>query len=476
MQLKRKSSFRRSIASFSRWRGRDKEKVRSDRSPKKGNDPSQVHKEMFVTLPRTSGIKCFKCLGKGHITSRSPNKRAMILRENGEIESDSSRGDTSTSTIIHSRPYRLEWLRKYEDKVLYDVVPMEATDLLLGRLWQYDRKVIRDGVTKRFTFVHMGQKIVLKPLPSKATQEDKKIERKEKKREKYEASYKEAWKWNSWRTRFGFPCSVMSLEDTIALMPRDPLPCANGSLPKKTIGGSFIHIFNSKGTRIIVSDRDSKFLDHFWISLWSRLGTKLLCSTTCHPQMDGQTKHVCLMLNLLIIELSIAQLIVHLLRLTYCFNPNPRSPFVYLLYLIVLMMKAYPKLNLFKIFMIKPYARSANRGRKEVLFKERDLVWVHWRKDRFPHPRKYKLLPRGDVPFKILWKINDNVYQMDMPLEFKGSTTFNVIDLTPYDIGVKKSNLRTNSFQGEEDNAYTKREDLTLKWLITQSRLRRIQE
>ncbi|XP_024010389.1 uncharacterized protein LOC112085411 [Eutrema salsugineum] len=79
----------------------------------------------------------------------------------------------------------------------------------------------------------------------------------------------------------------------------------------------------------------------------------------------------------------------------------------------------------------KYYTKHANKGRKEVVFEEGDMVWIYLRKDRFPNERKYKLMPRIDGPFKIIKKINNNAYQLNLQ---------------------EDTDLRSNPFQVGEEN------------------------
>jgi hypothetical protein len=54
------------------------------------------------------------------------------------------------------------------------------------------------------------------------------------------------------------------------------------------------------------------------------------------------------------------------------------------------------------------------------------------RKERLTELRKSKLMSRAAAPFKILAKINDNAYKLELPPEFRVSPCFNISDLRPY--------------------------------------------
>ncbi|WVZ89455.1 hypothetical protein U9M48_035861 [Paspalum notatum var. saurae] len=192
----------------------------------------------------------------------------------------------------------------------------------------------------------------------------------------------------------------------------------------------------------IVSDRDAKFLSHFWRTLWNKLGTKLLFSTTCHPQTDGQTEVVnrtlgtmlraVLKKNLKVWEecLPLVEFAynrathsttkVSPFQVVYGFNPlapidilplrtserihsdaKKRAEFI-------LQMHETTKHNIEK--KNEKYIITGSKGKQEIKLQPGDLVWLHLRKDRFPELRKSKLMPRADGPFKIIEKINGNAY------------------------------------------------------------------
>jgi hypothetical protein len=172
----------------------------------------------------------------------------------------------------------------------------------------------------------------------------------------------------------------------------------------------------------IVLERDAKFLSHFWRTLWNKLGTKLLFSTTCHPQTDGQTEVVnrtlgtmlraILKKNLKIweeclphVEFAYNQAIhsttkVSPFQVVYGFNPYapidilplPTSERIYSDAKeradFILQMHETTNHNIEK--MNEKYRIPGSKGRKEVKLEPGDLVWSHLRKDRFPDLRMSK--------------------------------------------------------------------------------------
>ena len=103
-QLKRKGSTRvgQNSGSSSSWKS-NWSKREDQPSFKAKAEPSKEHKaggtlnqgKSDSQPSRTRDIKCFKCLGAGHIASQCPNKRVMVLKDEGGIESEDESDDES---------------------------------------------------------------------------------------------------------------------------------------------------------------------------------------------------------------------------------------------------------------------------------------------------------------------------------------------------------------------------------------------
>jgi len=95
-----------------------------------------------------------------------------------------------------------------------------------------------------------------------------------------------------------------------------------------------------------------------------------------------------------------------------------------------------------------------------------------------------KLSPRGDDPFKIIKKINDNAYQLDLLVEYGVHPTFNITDLVPFtgtmDDEDDHQDLRANPLQGGGDDVtppspIAPSSPSPLKGPITRSMMKKIQ-
>jgi hypothetical protein len=236
------------------------------------------------------------------------------------------------------------------------------------------------------------------------------------------------------------------------------IPCHKSDNASHIVDLFFTEIVRLHGVpNTIVSDRDAKFLSHFWRTLWFKLRSKLLFSTTCHPQTDGQTQVVNRTLSTLLrvvlktnlklweeclphIEFAYNRSVhsttkVSPFQVVYGFNP--RAP-IDLLPLPPSEMTCFDasqrselqettKLNIEK--MNEKYRIAASKGPKEVKLEPGDLVRVQLRKVQFLELRKSKHMSRPAGPFKIIAKINDNAYKLELPPEFGVSPSFNISDL-----------------------------------------------
>ena len=160
--------------------------------------------------------------------------------------------------------------------------------------------------------------------------------------------------------------------------------------------------------RTIVSDRDTKFLSYFWKTLWSKLGTRLLFFTTCHPQTDGQTEVVNRTLSTMlwaVLKKNLKLWEENLSHVEFAYNRAVHSTTKFCPFEIVYGFKPTTPIDLLSLpmqervnfdaskraefvknlhdraranieKMTKIYEKRANKGRKKMLLEAGDLVWV----------------------------------------------------------------------------------------------------
>ncbi|KAL4386910.1 hypothetical protein GQ457_09G019990 [Hibiscus cannabinus] len=81
--------------------------MKVERQLKKKGGPSrnvkpiaETNKGKGTTMPaRSRDVQCFKCLGRGHIASQCPNRNTMLLRDDGEVESEQEEEENENDAI-----------------------------------------------------------------------------------------------------------------------------------------------------------------------------------------------------------------------------------------------------------------------------------------------------------------------------------------------------------------------------------------
>ncbi|GKE29988.1 putative reverse transcriptase domain-containing protein, partial [Tanacetum coccineum] len=214
----------------------------------------------------------------------------------------------------------------------------------------------------------------------------------------------------------------------------------------------------------IVSDRDTRFLSHFWRSLWKMVNTQLNFSSAYHSQTDGQTQVVnrsfgnllrCLVGDHVkawgqrLCQAEFAH--NHVVNRSTGFSPfqvvysaQPRGPLDLMTHRVS---SSVPKKvhdfvagshdvqkavheNLVRVN--SKYKQDADHKRRHVDLEEGDFVWAVLTKDRFPVREYNKLSAKKIGPLEIVEKINSNAYHQKLPSHIRCSDVFNVKHLIPY--------------------------------------------
>lgn len=217
----------------------------------------------------------------------------------------------------------------------------------------------------------------------------------------------------------------------------------------------------------IVSDRDSKFMSKWWRELHKILGTRLLMSTSFHPQTDEQTEQAncsvdqifrtvvqhnqkdwvnCIDLTEFAINASVLETTKYapfelnggympsMIKELRADNVIPKGIKSFAETALYNLADAHDAIIEAQVF--QAYYANKRRAPKAILIAKGDLVHLLTKNLNLPKGRAAKLCPKFIGPYKVL-KARPEVstYQLELPTalqERRINTTFHVSLLRPY--------------------------------------------
>ncbi|KAH7569029.1 hypothetical protein JRO89_XS06G0091100 [Xanthoceras sorbifolium] len=194
----------------------------------------------------------------------------------------------------------------------------------------------------------------------------------------------------------------------------------------------------------IVSNRDTRFLSHFWRSLWKMVNIRCLVGDNVRS-WD--------------LKLSQAEFATTILKTRV---HGKAEDFVHSL------QEVHKQLQENLSHSAERYKLAADKKQRHLEFDMDDFVWAVLTKDRFAMGEYHKLAARKIGPLEILEKINPNAYHLKLPTHIRTHDVFNIKHLIPFrgdsfdDEAV--GNSRLNFLQpGENDAAVI--DDMALEFM-----------
>jgi hypothetical protein len=266
----------------------------------------------------------------------------------------------------------------------------------------------------------------------------------------------------------GFPMNRRKNDSTMAVIDRFSkmahfISCKNTSDASEVASLFFQELVRLHGLpQSITSDCDTRFLGHFWRTLWKNLGSYFLYSSAYHPQMDGQTKVVNIILGNLLRSLSgenPSQWDLGLAQDEFTYNDSMnwstgKSPFQIVYGRSpkgVVDLVSFPNLEGRKSVDVNDfvdimqelqewvkkklqtnnenYKQREDQHRRHNVFQEGEMVKAHLRKKRFPRGTYNKHKYKKIGPCRILKNVSYNAYWLELLEKFDIYPTFNVANL-----------------------------------------------